>query len=98
MQEAAASRAARAPFVAHLCILELTGDSPIRVEPVSEDRVQDWRPPAPGVGGLPAVGGGPQGPGPGWLASSSCMLPCPSSAPADPLPCEHTDAWVTEQF
>lgn len=79
MQEAAASRAARAPFVAHLCILELTGDSPIRVEPVSEDRVQDWRPPAPGVGGLPAVGGGTKVlrdlAQAGWLPLAAC---CPA--------------------
>lgn len=56
MQKAATLRAARVPFVTHLGILELAGNIPIRVEPGSKDRVQDWRPPAPGR--LPVVGGG----------------------------------------
>lgn len=40
LQKAVTSRAARVPFVVHLGILELA-DSKIRVEQISEDRVQD---------------------------------------------------------
>lgn len=56
MQKTAALRAARVPFVAHLGISGLTGNIPIRVEPVSKDGVQNWRSPTPG--GLPVIGGG----------------------------------------